>query len=165
MLINSSIYTVHNLPQFQDKNLCCRRRDALFRQNLVKCTNKVVQQIHRKIEVMELEGYSWPSCSKQSRLVDCPIVFSKLDRRRWRRVLLTTLSTCRGEIVSSKSEVWDRVLELSSVIFGDTQISLQHEVCDRWKEASMSKTNSIRPVVSTQYWLVTDRQMDTRRPR
>jgi len=31
---------------------------------------------------MELEGYSWPTCSKQPQLVDCRIgVVNKLDRR------------------------------------------------------------------------------------
>ena len=35
---------------------------------------------------MELEGYSWSTCSKQPRLVDCRIgVVNKLDRRRRRR--------------------------------------------------------------------------------
>jgi len=54
----------------------------------------------QQIEVTELEGYSWPTCSKQPRLpVDCLVgVVNKLDRRRRRRVLLTTRSTCRGEI-------------------------------------------------------------------
>jgi len=59
-----------------------------------------------QIEVMELEGYCWPTCSKQPRLVACRIgVVNKLHRRRRRRrrtVLLTTRSTCRGEIF----EVW-----------------------------------------------------------
>ena len=32
---------------------------------------------------------------------------------------------------------------------------------DGWKEASMPKTSSIRPVVSTQYRLVTDGQTET----
>jgi len=54
----------------------------------------------QQIAAMELEGYSWSTCSKQPRLVDCRIgVVNKLDRRRRRRrVLLTTRSTCRGEI-------------------------------------------------------------------
>jgi len=43
--------------------------------------------------------YRWPTRSKQPRLVDCRTgVVNKLDRRRRRRVLLTTRSTCRGEI-------------------------------------------------------------------
>ena len=46
--------------------------------------------------ITELEGYSWPMCSKQPQLVDCCIaVVDRLDRR-W--VLLTTQSTCRGEL-------------------------------------------------------------------
>jgi len=52
----------------------------------------------QQIELMELEGYSWPTCSKQPRLVDCRIgVVNKLDRRR---VLLTTRSTCHGSVPS-----------------------------------------------------------------
>jgi len=40
----------------------------------------------QQIEVTELEGYSWPTCSKQPRLVDCLVgVVNKLDRRRRRR--------------------------------------------------------------------------------
>jgi len=55
-----------------------------------------------QIEVTELKGYSWQTCSKQPRLVDC--VVNKLDRRRRRRrVLLTTRSTCRGEIFQVRS--------------------------------------------------------------
>jgi len=47
----------------------------------------------------QLEEYSWPTCSKEPRLAGCRIgVVNKLDRRRRRRVLLTTLSICRGEI-------------------------------------------------------------------
>ena len=50
----------------------------------------------QQIAVMELKGYSWPTCSKQPRLVDCRIgVVNRIDRRR---VLLTTRSTCLGEI-------------------------------------------------------------------
>ena len=49
---------------------------------------------------MELDGYSRSTCSKQPRLVDRRIgVVNKLYRRgRRRRVLLTTRSTCSGEI-------------------------------------------------------------------
>ena len=56
----------------------------------------------QQMALMELEGYSSPICSKQLRLVDCRIgVVNKLDRRRRRRrVLLATRSTCRGEIRS-----------------------------------------------------------------
>jgi len=52
-------------------------------------------------------------------------VVNKLDRQR-RRVLLTTQSTCRGKF--SKSGVWHKVSEGSTLIFGDTQISLKHKV-------------------------------------
>ena len=50
----------------------------------------------QQIAVMELEGYSWPTCSKQPQLVDCRIGVvnnSTVDDDE----LLTTRST-RGEI-------------------------------------------------------------------
>ena len=96
------------------------------RQNLVSSDSTTVEISCRpianpkQIKLMEIEGYSQPMCSKQPRLVDCRIgVVNKLDRRR---VLLTTRSTCRGEIL--KSRVWDKFPEGSSPIFGCTQISL-----------------------------------------
>ena len=52
----------------------------------------------------------------------------------------------------SKSRVFDKVPEGSTMIFADTHIS----VWDRWKEASMAKTSLIGPVVSIQYSLVID---------
>ena len=60
----------------------------------------------------------------------------------------------------SKSGFCDKVPQGRTVIFGDTHIST---VWDRWKEASITKTGSISPVVSTQYRRVTDGQTDTRR--
>ena len=67
------------------------RATRRFSQNLVNSTDKSATNR------MELECYSWPTCSKQPRLVDCRIgVVNKLDRRRRRRVLLTTRSTRRG---------------------------------------------------------------------
>jgi len=67
------------------------RATRRFSQNLVNSTDKSATNR------MELECYSWPTCSKQPRLVDCRIgVVNKLGRRRRRRVLLTTRSTRRG---------------------------------------------------------------------
>jgi len=63
---------------------------------------------HQQIIVMKLEDYSWLTCSKQQRLVDCHIgVVNKLNCWQWRRVLLTMWSTCRGKIF------WVRSLEQS----------------------------------------------------
>ena len=88
------------------------RATRRFSQNLVNSTDKSATNR------MELECYSWPTCSKQPRLVDCRIgVVNKLDRR----VLLTTRSTCRGD-------VWDKVRERSALSSGDTRISLRHSV-------------------------------------
>ena len=60
----------------------------------------------QQIAMIDLEGYSWSTCSKQPPLADCRIgIVNKLDRQwRQQRVLLTTRSTCRGEIF----EVWSR---------------------------------------------------------
>ena len=90
------------------------------------------------IEVMELKGYSWPTCSKQPRLVDYCIglhiaIINKLDRRRRRRrVLLKTRSTYRGHVFPKFPYNTPR---------------------DRWKYVSMTKPSSIRSVVSMQHRL------------
>ena len=85
---------------FQRQETLLLQRDRATRyvsQNLVNCRNKMCNKSAKNR--MELKGYSWP-IYKQSRLVDCRIgVVNKLDRwRRRRRALLTTRSTCRGEI-------------------------------------------------------------------
>ena len=71
-------------------------------QNLVNSRNNLYDK--SATNRMELEGYSCRICMKQPRL-DCRIgVVNKLDRRRRRRrVLLTTRSTCRGEIFQVRS--------------------------------------------------------------
>ena len=97
------------------KKLCCRRRTARLAMSvrILSTVERICTTNPQQNEVMELEGYSSPTCSKQPRLVDCRIgVVNKLDcrRRRRRRVLLTKRSTCRGEIFS-KSGVWDKVPE------------------------------------------------------
>jgi len=77
------------------------------------CTTNI-----RQIEVMELKGYSWPTCSKQPRLVNCRIgVVNKLAcrrRRRRRRVLLTRDRLAVAKF--SKSRVWDKVPEGSTLM-------------------------------------------------
>jgi len=82
-----------------------RRRAAwhAVSQNAVNCINKLYNK-STKYRSNGVEGYSWSTCSKQPRLVDCRIhvgVGDKLYRRgrRW-RVLLTKRSTCRGEVQS-----------------------------------------------------------------
>ena len=76
-----------------------------------------------QIEVMELEGYSRPTCNKLcSSGHDASIVVGviyKLDRRR---VLWTTRPTCRGIIF----QAWDKLLEESIFNFWGTRISLRH---------------------------------------
>jgi len=57
---------------------------------LVNCRNNV-RQIHNKSNGVEGLCYSWSTCSKQPRLVDCRIGVNKLDRP-------STAMSCRGEI-------------------------------------------------------------------
>ena len=64
----------------------------------------------------------------------------------------------------SKSAVWDKLPDVSTVIFGDTEISLQRSV--RQVEGSLlAKISSIRPVVSIQRRLVTDGPTERRTDR
>ena len=106
----------------------------------------------QQIEVLESEGYSWLTCSKQPRLAECRIgVVNKLDRRRW--VSLTTRLTCHGEIFYVQRKVpW--FLQIPNFPC--------NIVWDRWKEASMAKNSLIRPVVSTHYRVVWDGRMNRR---
>jgi len=72
-------------------------RDALS-VKILSTVETICTKNLQQIAVMQLEGYSRPTCSKQPRLVDCRIgVVNKLYRRR-RRFLLITRSTCRGKI-------------------------------------------------------------------
>ena len=72
---------------------------------------------------MQTDGYSWPTCSKQPRLVDCQIgIINKLDRQQQFRWQCDQLAVTKF----SKSKVWDKVPEGGTLIFGDTQISLQY---------------------------------------
>ena len=48
-------------------------------QNPVHCLKKLYNKLTTNYS-MELEGYSWPTCSKQPQLVDCRVgVVNKLD--------------------------------------------------------------------------------------
>jgi len=114
----------------------------------------------QKIEVIELEGYSWQTCSKQPRLVDCRIgVVNKLGRRRRRQVLFTTRSPCRGEVFQVRSSGQSSRGKHPNY-WRYLNFFITHDVW--WKEASVPKTSSIRPVCrySTGLWrsLQTDRK-------
>jgi len=82
-------------------------------------------------------------------------VVNKLDRRR---VLLTTRSTC-GEFFYVES--------LGQSFRGRYPYFRRYPklllIQCRWNETYVAKTSSIGAVVSTQYWLVTDIHIDTRR--
>ena len=131
-------YVIHG--QRVNKKLCYRRRSSRRAMSVkilstVETSCKTNPQL---IEVMELKGYSWPTCSKQPRLVDYCIglhiaIVNKLDRRRRRRrVLLKTRSTYRGHVFPKFPYNTPR---------------------DRWKYVSMTKPSSIRSVVSMQHRL------------
>ena len=99
-----------------------------------------------QIKVTELEGYSWPTCSKQPRLIDCRIgVVNKLDHRdrvdkKWRNFLSPEFPTkFPGEVY-----VFWRHPD-----FLITQYKIGQKV-------SVPKTGSIRPAVIIKTW--TDRQ-------
>ena len=66
---------------------------------------------------MELESYSWSTCRKLSRLVDCRVgVVDKLDDDDefcWQRDRLAVAKF-------SKTGVWDKVLEENTLIFAGT---------------------------------------------
>jgi len=59
----------------------------------------------------------------------------------------------------SKSGVWDKVPEGNTLIFGDTQISVQRSV-GLVEGSHHAETSSIRPVIPIQYRLVADGQTD-----
>jgi len=97
------------LPQMDRATRCVS-------QNLVNFRNKLCNKsTTNRSSLMELEGYSWPTCSKQPRFVDCRVDVNKLDRRRRRRrrVSLTPRSTCHGKIFYVR--VWDKVPDGSTL--------------------------------------------------
>ena len=62
--------------------------------------------------VMELEGYSWSTCGKQPRLVDCHIgVVNKLHRRHdddeccWQRDRLAVAKFSKSGVCGTKSQM------------------------------------------------------------
>jgi len=119
-------------------------------QNLVNCRNQLYDK-----------GYSWPTCSKQPRVVDCRMamgVVNKLYRRRRRRVLLTKWSICCGEMLclehSSRGKYpnfwWYRNFLIPQCEIGGSSTT----------GPSCQNQSSISAVVSIQCRLVTDRQTD-----
>ena len=105
------------------KKLCCHRYISVKILSTVETSPTTNPW---KIEVMELKGYSWLTCSKQPWLIDCCItIIHKLDHWRqefcWQHDQLAMAKF-------SKSGVLDKVPEKSAVILGDTHISLQHRV-------------------------------------
>jgi len=121
------------------------------RQNLVNCRNKSTNRD------MELQGYSWSTCSKQPRLVDCCIgVVNKLDRRRRRRVMLTEI---RGEFLSTE---FGTVPEGSTLILGRyPSLLTATEQCGIGGRKSPCQ-KAVRFVQSFRYRLVTERRTDRR---
>jgi len=58
-----------------DKKICYRRRTARRAMSfkILSTIETICTTNSQQIEVMELEGYSWSTCSKQPRLVDCRV--------------------------------------------------------------------------------------------
>jgi len=75
------------------------QRDAPCKLKLCQLYNKLYNKSTTNRSILELEGYTLPTFSKQPRPIDCCIgVVNKLDHPCRRRVLLTTRSSCPGEI-------------------------------------------------------------------
>jgi len=74
-----------NLSLAVHKKLCYRRRTArrAMSVKILSTVEKSCTTNPQQIKAMELESYSWGTCSKQPQLVDCHIdVVNKLDRRQ-----------------------------------------------------------------------------------
>jgi len=70
--------------QSRHKKLCYRRGTVrrVVSVNIVSTVETSWTTNPQQIELIELEGCSWPTCSKQPRVVDCRTgVVNKLDRR------------------------------------------------------------------------------------
>jgi len=152
---------------YLNKKLSYRRRTARCAMSVKLLSITDVETVcttnPQQTELMELECYSWSTCSKQPRLVDCRIgVVNKLDRRRRRRrVLLSTRSIRRGEIFQVRSLGQSFRWKYPNFCRYRNFLITQ-KVWARWKEACVPNTSSIRPVVSIQHRLVTDRRTDGR---
>ena len=124
-------------------SLCQWKSCQLLR--LLSCIEKVVQEI----EVMEL--------TVDRRLMNMCVQRRRFDRRinrRQSRVLLTT----RSLAVAKFSTPENCVPGYSSVFY--RYPNFHNTVWDRWKEAPLPRTSSIRPVVSIQNRLVTEGRAD-----
>jgi len=74
----------------------------------------------------ELEGYSWPTCSKQPRRVSRAV--AEACRQEARPSTSFVDNTIDLPAKFSKFRVWCNVPEGSILAYGDTQISLKHGV-------------------------------------
>ena len=150
----------NNIQAKLNKKLCYRRRTARRAMSVIVLPTVETSSTAnpQQIAVMELEGYSRPTCSKQARLVDCRIsVVNKLDRRRRRRVLLTTRSTCRGEIFQVRSSGQSPRGKYPNFWRYQYFLTTEGGLGGRTPPCQNS---SIHPVVSIQYPLVTDGRTD-----
>jgi len=99
-----------------------RPRDALCQSKSCQLQHNCRNKLYSKSTANQSNGVRGlqladVTCSNQPRLVDCRIdLINRLDRRR---VVLTTRSTCRGEIF--KFRIWDKIPQECTLIFGDTQ--------------------------------------------
>ena len=118
----------------RNKKLCYRRRTARCAVSVeilstaAQLWKQVVQKNPQQFEVVELEGYSRPTCNVRT-----------TPRQSWCDLQARPLtsfvdtpsapspSTCRGEIIF-KTRVWDGVSEGRTLIFEATRISLSNGV-------------------------------------
>jgi len=148
----------------RDDNKLCYRATCyvkVFSTAETSCTTTNSQQI----AIMELEGYSWSTCSKQPRLVDYRRPYrcrqeNKLDRRRRRRrVLLTTRSTCSGEIFCVRNLVQNSRGKHSNFWRYPNFLTIQYAICGR-KLARQKPTRLVQSFwYNTSLWR-TDGQTD-----
>jgi len=111
------------LPQTDRATLC------------VNCFITVWQQVAttnpEEIDVMELDGYSWPTCRSNK---PCTSSHEALDRRR----VLLTIPSIVAKL--SKYSVRGKVPQGSTIVFGGTRIPY-NTVEDRSQKAPMPQTS------------------------
>jgi len=104
-----TVYTRRSATSDGPRDAMCQLKSCQLLHNRLgtSCTTNTEQ-----VEVMALEGYSRSMCDKL-----CASSYDALDRRR---VLLTTLSTCRGEYFKIHS--LEQSSRRSTLIFGNTRM-------------------------------------------
>jgi len=122
------------------------KQEALLPQMSVKILSIVETSCTtnpQQIVVMELEGYRRSTCSKQPRLIRLSSTSSIVDNYND--------FCCQHNQLPG---VWDKISKGSTPILVKTQCGINE------RKRPCRKPASFRPVISIQYWLVTDRPTD-----